>query len=110
MACRSYAYYSDSEAAAKATPITLDDLCERAHLAPALRQLGGVFRTALAHGVQAQLLEWPDGALVLIVGSSARDFSGIAAATIISAYRLAVSYRGYIYRAGAGGESEQLLA
>lgn len=102
MACRSYAYYSDSEAAAKATPITLDDLCERAHLAPALRQLTGAYRNVLAHGAQAQLLEWPDGAIVLMVCPQGRGAEWFTSpAELACAYRVATSGRGFVYGAGA---------
>lgn len=103
MACRSYAHYSDSEAAAKAAPITLDELCERAQLAPVLAQLVDEYRATVAKKVcDVAIVEWPDGALVLMVcprGQGAEWFN--SPAELACAYRVATSGRGFVYGAGA---------
>lgn len=100
MTSRTLSHYSDRQAVELCSCISLDDLLARGANTqnPIFKNLAGLIHSAKAHDCSAQLLEWPDGSLVLVISARARQFAELSPRTIAAAYRHTASDSGLIFR------------
>jgi hypothetical protein len=100
MTSRTHPQYTQNQIIERCTCITLDDLLSRDPNAfsQTFKRLASFINNALAYDCGAYLLEWPDGSLVLVISSHAREFSQLSTGTIAAAYSYALRGCGVIYR------------
>jgi hypothetical protein len=104
MTSRTQAQYTPIQIIERCACITLDDLLSRGANArnPLFKRLGGFINNATAYDCGAHLLEWPDGSLVLVISTHARDFKQLPADVIAAAYQYTNRGCGLIYRDQGG--------